>query len=635
MLQSIRDRTHGWVAGIIISLVILSFALWGIHSYLEGAGSSDVVAKVNGSEITKRQLAAAYEPLRNQVQTNTDSGILPEKVETSLKQRALSALINVQILRQASVSQNYKITDLQVENYLERMQDFQVNGEFSVDRFKQLLANNSLSVGDFIKLIKTTLLIDQPKSGIVLTSFVLPNEITDDVALINQERDISYLILTRDSFLKDEIKISDDELAVYYQQHQDEFKTPEQVSIAYLELSPKDLVTGIQPTADELKNYYNDNLNSYTQPMQWKIQAILIPVAEKTTEIDIAAAKKKITELQQKIKSGADFGALARQYPAEMSDSEWLTLSKVPTDLQQTVSALTNKDQVSDVAKSSKGLVLLKVVDIKPAETQAFDQVKDKVAELLIKQKSQEKYADLKEKLANLTYEHPDTLDTAAAALGLTVKSSHEFTHDKAGSDISSNKKIRDIAFSQDVLNSQNNSDLIQVTPDSVVVLRIKTHAPASTLSLQTVKQQVFDKLKSEKAEQQASAAADEVKKKLADGASPDQIAQQYHSDWNKVGYIGRYSTKVDSAILYTAFRIQKPQVGSHQLYASVKVPTGYAVVASNAVRDGALKPGNQEEYDVFAEQIQNTQGMLEYKLYEQSLEKKAKVKLLGDYQNN
>jgi peptidyl-prolyl cis-trans isomerase D len=635
MLQSIRDRTHGWVAGIIISLVILSFALWGIHSYLEGAGTSDVVAKVNGTEITKRQLAAAYEPLRNQVQTTTESGILSEKVETSLKQRALAALINVQVLKQASISQDYKVSDRQIENYLQRMQDFQVNGEFSVDRFKQLLANNSLSVGDFIKLVKTTLLIDQPKSGIVLTSFVLPNEITGTVALINQERDIAYLMLTSASFLKDEIKVSDDEVAAYYQQHQDEFKTPEQISISYLELSPKDLTAGIQPTADELKSYYNENLNNYTLPMQWKIQAILIPVAEKTTEIAIAAAKKKITELQEKITTGADFAALARQNPADISDSEWFILSKLPAELQKTVSALTSKGQISDVVKTSRGLVLIKAVDVKAAETQPLLQVKDKVAELLIKQKSQEKYADQKEKLANLTYEHPDTLDSAAAALGLVVKTSHEFTLDKAGSDISANKKIRDVAFSQDVLNSQNNSDVIQATPDSVVVLRIKSHTPASTLSLQTVKQQVIDKLKSEKAEQKASAIAEEVKKKLEDGVSPDQVAQQYHVEWSKVGYVGRYSTKVDSAILYTAFRIPRPHAGSHQLYASVKIPTGYAVVASNAVRDGAPKPGNQEEYDAFAEKIQNTQGILEYKLYEQSLENKAKVKLLGDFQNS
>jgi peptidyl-prolyl cis-trans isomerase D len=122
MLQSIRDRTHGWVAGIIISLVILSFALWGIHSYLEGAGASDVVAKVNGAEISKRQLAAAYEPLRNQVQAATNTSVLPESVETGLKRRALDTLIGLQVLKQASISQRFRVSELQIENYMQRMQ---------------------------------------------------------------------------------------------------------------------------------------------------------------------------------------------------------------------------------------------------------------------------------------------------------------------------------------------------------------------------------------------------------------------------------------------------------------------------------------------------------------------------------
>jgi peptidyl-prolyl cis-trans isomerase D len=444
------------------------------------------------------------------------------------------------------------------------------------------------------------------------------------------------MMLTRDSFLKDVTNVTEAEIAAYYKEHQDEFKTPEQVSIAYLELSPKDLAAGIQPTSEEVKAYYGDNIDTYTVPKQWKLEEILIPVAEKTTEAAITAAKEKITEVQGKITSGTDFATLAQQYPAGNKSSEWIALSAVPAELQKPVSALTQKDQVSDPIKVSKGLLLIKVVDFKDAQAQPLEQVKDKIAESIIKQKSQEKYAEQKEKLANLAYEHPDSLDSAASALGLKVKTSEVFTQDKGNSnDISSNKKIRDVAFSQDVLNSQNNSDVIQATPDSILVLRIKSHTQASILSLDAVKQQVSDRLKTEKAEQKAQALADEIKQKLEGGMSPDQVAEQYHVEWVKPGYVGRYSTKVDSAILFTAFRIPKPQSGSHNLYATVKVPTGYAVVASNAVRDGVINAANQEQYDVFAEQVQNTQGMLEYKLYEQSLERQAKVKLLGDFQNS
>ncbi len=632
MLQSIRDRTHGWIAGIIISLVILSFALWGIHSYLEGAGTSDVVAKVNDSEITKRQLAAAYEPLRNQVQIATNTSILPESVEAGLKRRALDSLIGVQVLKQASVSQHFRVSELQVEMYMQRMQEFQVDGQFSLPRFKQLLASNSLSVGEFLQLIQNTLLIDQPKAGIVLTSFALPNEVDSTVALLNQERDIAYLILPRTSFLKDVSGVTDAEITTYYQQHQDQFKTPEQVSIDYLELSTKALAADVHPSADELKNYYNDNIATYTLPAEWKLAEILVPVAEQTTEAEIKKAQQKITELQMKLTSGTAFETLAHTYPAGDANKDWVTLNQIPADLQKIVASLTKKDAVSEPVKVSKGLMLVKVIDTKPAQVQSFEQVKDKVLDALTRQKVQEKFAETKEKLASLAYEHPDSLDTAAKALNLTTKTSPLFTKDKAtAGDISDNKKVRELAFSNDVLTSQNNSDVLQLTPDSVVVIRVKSHIPASVKPLEAVKVDVVAKIQEDKAEQKATVLAQEIKQKLIDGVSAEKIAQDYHLDWNKVGFIGRNDKKVDAVILNTAFTLPHYQKDAHPSYGTVKTPTGYAVVATLSVRDGQMNTVKPEQREMYTDQVQNTNGLLEYKLYEQSLVHQAKVKITGE----
>ena len=165
MLQSIRDRTQGWFAGIIVSILILSFALWGIHSYFTGGASNNVVAKVDGIEISKGQLTATYERLRRQLQTqfNNASPALSDKIESGLKKQALETLITTQVLKQASLAQEYRISSNQIDNYLEGIPDFRVNGEFSFDRFQKILANTLLSVPEFLELLKTSLLIDQPR----------------------------------------------------------------------------------------------------------------------------------------------------------------------------------------------------------------------------------------------------------------------------------------------------------------------------------------------------------------------------------------------------------------------------------------------------------------------------------------
>jgi peptidyl-prolyl cis-trans isomerase D len=628
MLQSIRDRTQGWIAGVIISLVILSFALWGIHSYIAGAGNTDVIAKVNGTEISKRQLAAAFERLRRQVQMNTGTGTVPDNLDVDLKRRALDALINIQVLKQASLAQNYRISPRQVEGYLESMPEFQVNGQFSASRFQQLLAATLYSVGDFLDLIGTTLLIDQPRLGIVLTSFALPNEVSDSYSLVNQERDIQYMRLPLDYFLNQNFSISNDEIQAYYQAHQSEFKTPEQVTIQYIELALNDLIANSHPTEDALKTFYNDNIALYTSPTVWTLEKILVPLSDNTSEQDVTAARQKAMELQEKISGGADFTALAHQYPAgDATTPVVATASQLSPEIQKGVMGLTKAGQISDPIKTSKGLLIIKASAIKNSEVQSFEQAKDKVQVALARQMAEEKFIDLKEKLANIAYEHPDSLEPAAKALGLTIKESSAFSLKSGGAnDITSAKKIRDAAFTDDVLNSQNNSDLIQATPDSSVVLRIKSHRQAASLSLDAVRQQITDILKKKKADEKAEATANEIQKKLQAGASPDQIATQYNFSWDKLGFIGRYSTKVDSAILYTAFGLPKPKNDKAVSYATVKIPNGFAIVATNAIRNGKVAD-NKEQYDVFAEQIQASDATLEYKLYEKSLVDSASIK--------
>lgn len=532
MLQSIRDRTQGWIAGVIVSLLILSFALWGIHSYLLGAGDNNVIAKVNGTEITKNQLSVAYERLRRQAQMQFGSNQLPERAEVGLKDRALQALINLQVLEQASLNDNYRITGGQIDAFLQGMPEFQVKGEFSPVRFQQALSASLFSPSDFIELIKTTLLIDQPRLGIIFTSFSLPSEINDTISLIGQERDIQYLVIPQNYFNNQPLTISEDKIQAYYTDHQNEFKTPEQVSIEYLLLTVSDLAKKIQPTEEQLKNFYNENMNSFAQ---------------------------------------------------------------------------TKKGE-------------------KEPHIQPYAAVKDKVKEAFAHQKAEEEFADKREKIANITYEHPDSLKAAAEELGVPILTTGLFTKDKPGKDLSANAKVRDAAFGNDVLNLQNNSDVIQLDDNSAIVLRVKSHVPASVLELSAVRNQIIDKLKSIAIQEKLSNLANEIRNNLQTGQLlPDQLNAKFHLQWNHAGFIGRHSTKIDQAILDSAFAMPRPEANKSLNYSTTKVANGFAVIAVSAVKPGDTQVP-KEQYQAFSDQIQNSQGTLEYELYKNSLMQRSKI---------
>ncbi len=532
MLQSIRDTTQGWIAGVIISILILSFALWGIHSYLLGTGDNNVVAKVNGADITRNQLTAVYERLRRQAQLQFGSSQLPERAESGLKNRALQTLINLQVLEQASLADDYHITGGQIDSFLQGMPEFQVKGEFSPARFQQALSASLFSPSEFIELIKTTLLIDQPRLGIIFTSFATPNEINDTVALIGQERNIQYLIIPQNYFNNQPLTISDEKIQAYFTAHQNEFKTPEQVSIEYVLLSVPELASQIHPTEEQLKNFYNENINSFGKTVK----------GQKATQI------------------------------------------------------------------------------------QSYATVKDQVKAAFARQKAEEEFANLRDKMANISYEHPDSLQATAQELNLPIRTTDLFTKDKAGKDLTANNKVREAAFGNDVLNLQNNSDVIQLDDQSAIVLRMKSHVPANELALSAVKNQIEAKLKTIAIEEKLSNFANEITNKLQTGkVLPNQVSQDYHLQWTNAGFMGRHATKIDQAILDTAFAMPNPRNNETVNYAATKITNGFAIIGLSAV-----KPGNsnvpKEQYQAFSDQIQTAQGTLEYQLYQNSLVKKSKI---------
>lgn len=628
MLQSIRDYTHGWIASIIISLLILSFALWGIHSYLMTVGSSNTVAKVNGVEITKGQLAMAYERFRRQLQSEYSANYqLPEREESTLKHQALQTLIDIQVLRQGSLNEDYRITQEQVTSFLRSIPEFQVNGEFSIDRFQQSLATTLFSTGEFLDMLKTTLLIDQPKLGVILTSYALPNEIENSLALVGQQRNIQYVSITQDYFAKQPVSISDQEIQSYYDAHQNDYKTPEQVSISYIEMNVNDLAAKIHPADNVLKDFYNENSNSFAVPAQWQVDELLIPIV---SDDEAKQVQSRMNDILNAAKAGKSFADVAKQnsdIKAVEKLQPWATLAQMPAELQKAVSVLTKTGLMSDPITTSKGIVLLKVQGYKEAVVQPYDKVKDKVRDAYTHQQVEEQFGDLREKMANSTFEHSNNLDFTAKQLGLTVQSSGVFTRDKGGKDISQNTKIREAAFSNDVLMQQNNSDIIQLTPESILVLRVKSHVPASLLSVDAVKNQIAAKLKSSRIEEKMKQLAAQIAADLQSGKlSLNDVQTKYNLKWSNSSWIGRHVSKIDQSILDAAFSMPKPE-NKKDTFAYTKIVNGYAVVALSDVKDGDVNVA-KEQYQAYAEQIQASQGMLEYELYKKALENRAKISI-------
>ncbi|OGT55427.1 MAG: hypothetical protein A3F43_03815 [Gammaproteobacteria bacterium RIFCSPHIGHO2_12_FULL_42_10] len=619
MLQAIREHTQGWIAGAITTILILTFALWGIHSYFTGPTDHHNVATVNGINITKDQLNMAYERLRRQAQAQYDIAITNQDA-AALKNKALQALIDISVLRYTSIKQGFRIADQQIDFYLESMPEFQVDGQFSVDRFQSVIASTAMSMSDFLELARTSLLIDQPRLGILLTAFSLADETRYTIALVNEERNIDYMVIPFSHFSTQSMMITPDQIKAYYTANQNEFMTPEQVNVEYLLLSVNQLKITFQPTDAMLNTYYNNNINAYTEPAHWKLMTMTVPVAQNTSHEQTDEAQKRAEETVHALKNNlsltGDFHDL---------NKGWLTLNQIPTELQQSVASLTTRGQISDPIQTADGFVIIKAIDYVPPKTQTFNAAQDKIKAAYVRQHAEEQFTTMRDQLADLTYEHPDSLESASKTLHLPILASELFTQDKPGKDIAQYKKVREVAFSGDVLSAQNNSDVIQLNPETVIVLRVKSHIPRTLLALKDVTKQIEAKLALNEAEKRIATLTSTLLTELQNGKDPAQIAASNQLTWTHANYMGRYATHVDPAILDTAFRLPNPTTTKQKtVYGNIRLSGGYAIIALNAVKSGIAKDAKQNE--IFAEQVEQSEGVLEYELYKQSQISDAKI---------
>lgn len=626
MLQTIRERIQGWIAGTIISLIIISFLFWGIHSYFQSDGSNLVAATVNGHDISKEQFAVAYDRLRREIQQNNHSAI----DESTLKEKTIRALIEMDVLKQASVKAGYRISDAQIDDYLMSMPQFQENGVFSQNRFQSVLDSSLLSANEVIDVIHTGLLIDQPKIGILLSSFALPGETNQLVGLVDETRQFDYLIIPKTLFSDKKYVVSDSAIENDYRTHKTEYMTPDRVRLEYIQVSISDLLKNIKMTEEEIKSYYNDNVNSFTQPLRWQLEALFIPQLVTADKQQTRDNQKLAENLLTQVHDGQGLKKLRLQYASsDFNPAKWVTLGEVSQDLQATVKNLAQTGEWSAPIITARGIYLIHVLGRQAPALEPYQSVREKVRQALARQKAEEMFANIKERLADLSYAHSDSLLPAANALNLKINETDWFF--KGQSEIKgilSYEQIRSIAFSNELIALHNNSDVLAVDANTMVVVRVKAHQASAVLPLEAVRSKISDQLRAEQMDQAMHDFAQSYIHDLNQGVLPQALAEKNHLSWVKSDkWVSRYGAQIDSAILDLAFRLPNPDLLKHTLsVGAVRLPKAYAVVILKKIQSGQIK--DKKQASVFGEQIQNSQGVLEYNLYKQSLIKQADIQV-------
>jgi peptidyl-prolyl cis-trans isomerase D len=269
-----------------------------------------------------------------------------------------------------------------------------------------------------------------------------------------------------------------------------------------------------------------------------------------------------------------------------------------------------------------------KLLGVKKARVQPFDEVQSQVENALLDRQAEQTFSEDSDKLQNLTYANPESLEVAARALNLDMQSTPLFDKNGTKSGISSNPKIVGAGFSRDVLFQGNNSDLIQVDPNTVVVLRVKEHKPSAILPLADVESSIQLQLRKNIARKEAQSQGEMILSQLKDHKiSLVEVSKKYSLSLQQEINAGRYDTKVDAAILNQAFKMPYPSSKGMML------PSGdYAIIFLDAVHQGEFDKNKADiQSRIFREELESNYGHLDYQFYVSNLMKKAKIKFNQD----
>lgn len=601
MLQAIRDKAQGWIAWVIVGLIILTFALFGIDQYARG-DKVVVVAEVNGDDVTAREFLTLYNSQKSRLQQQF--GDMYDQVvnDEQLREQVLDSLIESVVIRQWGKENGLLISDRQLASTIHSAEVFQQDGQFSEKVYEEVLLRNGLNVARFEYEQRQFLTENQFRALSESSSIATGFEVEQIAGLQGQQREVNYLRIDQRPFLKT-VKIDDEQIASYYESNRSAYVEPEKVALEYIELSQAELAKQVAVDEPQLQAYYEENKLLFTQPEQRHAKHILISYTDGEEK-----ALNTVAEIQKKLAEGESFESLAQAYSQDPGsapsggDLGTFEQGMMVPEFDSAVFSM-QTGQVSEPVKTDFGYHLIKLEGIEPKKTQPFSEVKSQVSEQFRMQEAEKRYFDLLEQLNTVAYEQPDSLEPAAQAIGLQVQSSEPVSREGAAGTILSHPKVLNAAFSEEVLKSKLNSASIDVAPQHAVVIRVKALYEAHQKPLEEVRASIEERLVRDAAQKEAAELAEVLMVKLQAGEAPESLMSK-GVEWHTVGWIGRDNQRVLPQITSQVFKAEKPEQGQ-STWRSHQLTTGDTVLIQvKGVKQMDVEPGQKEQLQLAVSEL-------------------------------
>lgn len=583
MLEAIRNHAQGWLAKVILGLIAITFALFGVDSYMTGDKSSGVIAEVGDVGISRDELVREIQGQSDRMRESLGPSFDSATTETAeFRKQVLDSIIERKALLQDAQKLKFIAPDAYVASVLWQIPTFQQDGKFSPQRYEAVLRQNGRTPTQFENELRQAFMLETVTSPASLAAFPSTTSLTQIARLVAQQREISWVDVPA-STVATQIKLAPADVEQYYTANKRAFTEPEQVRAEYLVLDMATVAAGIATSEQAVADYYASHAAQFGQPEQRSASHILVAVDKNADAATRAKAKAKASGIYQTLqKTPERFAELARtqsQDPGSAAQDGHLGSfgrGMMVKPFDDAVFSM-KPNEIRGPVESDFGYHVIRLDGVQAAQTAPLANVRAAVVEELRKQQAQKAFAGLADNFGNLVYENATSLQPAATATKLTVQQSGWMSAKQAPPPFN-HPGLQVALFSPESIKTKQNTEAIEVQPGVLVAARVIEHRPARVRPLAEVLPGIEIRLRAEQSARLLTQQGEATIQSLAKG-------EETGMNWSAFQVVGRQPSAVlDAAAAKAVFR-----VGTEKLpaYTGVIRPDGsYRIVRVSRVLD-------------------------------------------------
>jgi len=605
-------KSHKIITGIILFLIAIPFAFFGIDFYFKGGDVTGQVADVDGTPISQQEFTQALQSRQQQLRQAMGERVDQATLDSlEVRQAVLDQLVEQQVSYRAAIAAGIRVSDAELQQVIANLPAFRENegtGAFSRSLYEAALRSRGMSEASFEALLRRDLMVGRLRTNLASTAFV-PNQVLDRLYKIrSQQREVSQAVFEPVK-MQGKVTLEDAEIQAYFDKHKDEFTIPEQVKVEYAVLSFDHVQKQVQITPEAIKAYYEERKASLQGAEERRARHILVSVASDATAEQKAAAKGRAEKLLAEASAAPEnFAALAAEHSedpgsaAEGGDLGYVPRKQMVKAFDDAMFAM-NEGEITGPVETQYGFHVIKLEDVRTPPVPSFEEMKDQAEADLRKQEANKRYAEAAEEFSNLVYEQADSLEPVADRFELEVQ--HSGWVSPQGSEdapLLNHEKVLGALFREEAIKDRRNIEAVEVAPTLLLAARVTDHQPAKPRVLSDVRAEIVQQLTREKAVKMAQSEGEAALGELRKGNDAG-IA------WSTPQMLNREQTQdIPAEAAQAVFSVDTSKLPA---YVGQALPDGrYAVLRiSRVIEASSVDPTQRRSLGRQVEQMAGTQS--------------------------